>query len=357
MLAGQVHILHLFCSQGMLSIEQNLIAGAGLSEERAMSNVEEVGGSEIAERAMGRFSGVSTFMRAPYNPDAVGVELALAGLPYDFQSGRGSARLGPNQIREVSGLIRQLSYGLVAPFELCSIADVGNASLNPMDPRLSIELAADFVAGLASKGARLVSAGGDHGVTYSAIKGLVGDGAPISLIHFDAHPDTYDDPFGGFIHHGNAIRASIEAGYVDPNRTISVGLHGTRFIPTDRDYHRANGLSLLTTNDVYDLGVDGTVSEIRHVVGEGPTYISFDIDALDTAYAIGTGAPEPGGLMMRETLDILRGLHGLDVLGGDVMEVAPPFDPSGHTALCAANIMFEIVCATALAIAKKRESK
>lgn len=322
-----------------------------------MSNVEEIAGETVGEQSMGRFSGVSTFMRAPYNPNVDGVELALAGLPYDFQSGRGSARLGPNQIREMSGLIRHLSYGLVAPFELCRVADVGNAPLNPMDPRLSIELAAEFVAEIAAKGARLVSAGGDHGVTYSAIKGLVGGRGPISLIHFDAHPDTYDDPFGGFIHHGNAIRTSIEAGFVDPTRTISVGLHGTRFIPTDRDYHRRNGLSLLTTNDVYDLGVEGTVAEIRKVVGDGPTYVSFDIDALDTAYAIGTGAPEPGGLMMRETLDILRGLHGLDIIGGDVMEVAPPFDPSGHTALCAANIMFEIVCATALAVAKERSGK
>lgn len=322
-----------------------------------MSHEEQLSGEAIGAQAVGRFSGVSTFLRAPYNPSMEGVELALAGLPYDFQSGRGSARLGPNQIREMSGLIRHLNYELVAPFELCSVADVGNAELNPMDPRRSIELAAEFVAGIAAKGARLVSAGGDHGVTYSAIKGLVGDGDPVSLVHFDAHPDCYDDPFGGYIHHGNAIRASIEDGFVDPSRTISVGLHGTRFIPTDRDYHRSNGLALLTTDDVYDLGVEGTVEKIRRIVGEGPTYISFDIDALDTAYAIGTGAPEPGGLMMRETLNILRGLHGLDIIGGDVMEVAPPFDPSGHTALCAANIMFEIVCGTALAIAKERDNK
>lgn len=318
---------------------------------------QETGISEVGQQAQGRFSGVSTFMRAPYIPEGEGVEIALVGLPYDFQSGRGSARLGPSQIREMSGLIRQLSFDLVAPFELCRVADVGNAVLNPMDPRTSIDMAADFVANLASKGAAVVSAGGDHGVTYSAIKGLVGDRGPISLVHFDAHPDTYDDPYGGYIHHGNAIRASIEAGLVDPARTISVGIHGTRFITTDRDWHRDHGLSLLTVDDVADLGIAGTVAAIRRVVGDGPTYISFDIDAMDTAYAVGTGAPEPGGLTMREALGILRGMHGLDIIGGDVMEVAPPFDPSGHTALCAANIMFEILCGTALAYARKRDEQ
>lgn len=321
---------------------------------------QESGISEVGQQAQGRFSGVATFMRAPYAPDGDDVEIALVGLPYDFQSGRGSARMGPSQIREMSGLIRQLSFDLVAPFELCRVADVGNAVLNPMDPRQSIDLATDFVANLAAKGAAVVSAGGDHGVTYSAIKGLIQGGStqgPISLIHFDAHPDTYDDPYGGYIHHGNAIRASIEAGLVDPARTISVGIHGTRFITTDRDWHRDHGLSLLTIDDVARLGIEGTVAEIRRVVGDGPTYVSFDIDAMDTAYAVGTGAPEPGGLTMREALGILRGMHGLDLIGGDVMEVAPPFDPSGHTALCAANIMFEILCGTALAYARKRDDK
>lgn len=325
-----------------------------------MAIQEEIGISEVGRQAQGRFSGVSTFMRAPYAPDGNDVEIALIGLPYDFQSGRGSARMGPAQIREMSGLIRPLSFDLIAPFELCRVADVGNAVLNPMDPRRSIDLATEFVANLAAKGAAVVSAGGDHGVTYSAIKGLVEGGrveGPIGLVHFDAHPDTYDDPFGGYIHHGNAIRASIESGLVDPARTISVGIHGTRFITSDRDWHRDHGLSLLTVDDVADLGIEGTAAEIRRVVGDGPTYISFDIDAMDTAYAVGTGAPEPGGLTMREALGILRGMHGLDIIGGDVMEVAPPFDPSGHTALCAANLMFEILCGTALAYARKRDHR
>lgn len=311
---------------------------------------------ELGEQTLARFSGVSTFMRAPYIPTVEGVEIALTGLPYDFQSGRGSARLGPNQIREMSGLIRHLSYGLVAPFDLCKVADVGNAVLNPMDPRKSIQLAAEYIAAIAAKGAAVVAAGGDHGVTYSVIKGLVGDGRPVGLVHFDAHPDTYDDPFGGYIHHGNAIRASIEAGLVDPQRTISVGIHGTRFLREDRDWHRDHGMSLLTVDDVDQLGVRGVVDKIRQVVGSGPTYISFDIDALDTPFAVGTGAPEPGGLTMRESLGILRGLHGLDLIGGDVMEVAPPFDPSGQTALCGANIMFEILCGVALAYAAKRDA-
>lgn len=319
-----------------------------------MKASEGEGIGEVGTAALTRFAGVSTFMRAPYLPEAVDLDIALAGLPYDFQSGRGSARLGPRQIREMSGLIRQLSYGLVAPFDLCRIADVGDAVLNPMDPRRSIELATEFVAGHASNGAAVVAAGGDHGVTFSMLKGLVQDGPPVGLVHFDAHPDTYDDPFGGYIHHGNAIRAAIEEGLVDPARTITVGIHGTRFITTDRDWHADNGLALMTADEVAELGTAHTIERIKQVVGQGPTYITFDIDALDTPWAIGTGAPEPGGLTMREALSILRGMHGLDIIGGDVMEVAPPFDPSGQTALNAANLMFEIICATALAISAKR---
>jgi guanidinopropionase len=317
----------------------------------------ETGMSELGHLGQARFSGISTFMRASYVPDADGVEIALAGLPYDFQGGRGSARLGPAQIREMSGLIRPQSFNLVAPFEMCRVADVGNAVVNPMNPRESIDLATEFVAGLAAKGAAVVSAGGDHGVTYSAVKGLVQGKDPISLVHFDAHPDSYDDPYGGYIHHGNAIRAAVEGGYVDPSRAVSVGIHGTRFFGSDRDWHRDHGMRLLTIDDVADLGVAETVAEIRRIVGDGPTYVTFDIDVLDTPYAVGTGAPEPGGLTMREALGILRGLHGLDIIGGDVMEVAPPFDPSGHTALCAANIMFEILCGTALAYAEKRDGQ
>ncbi|WP_020113395.1 arginase family protein [Rhodococcus sp. 114MFTsu3.1] len=309
--------------------------------------------SKMGVDAGARFSGLATFMRAPYKPDGLDLDIALAGLPYDFQSGRGSAKQGPRQIRDMSGLIRRLSYGGVEPFELCRIADVGDAVLNPMDPRQSIERATEFVASLADRGATVVAAGGDHGATYPMLKGLVRSG-PVGLVHFDAHPDTYDDPYGGYIHHGNAVRAAIEDNLVDPAHTITVGIHGTRFVKSDRNWHSDHGMGLLTVDDVADLGIAGTVAEIRRVLGDIPTYITFDVDALDTPFAIGTGAPEPGGLTMRESLGILRGLHGLDIIGGDVMEVAPPFDPSGHTALNAANLMFEIVCATALSISNKR---
>jgi len=312
--------------------------------------------SQMGQDAIARYAGMSTFMRRPYKPELDGAEIALVGLPYEFQTGRGSAKLGPTQIREMSGLIRQHSFHGIAPFELCKVVDAGNSPVNPMDPKKSIEMAAEFVAGIAATGAAVVSAGGDHGVTFSAIKGLVGDREPIGLIHLDAHPDTYDDPYGGdFIHHGNAIRASIEHGFVDASRAISLGIHGTRFILEDRDWHRDHGMSLLTIEDIDRIGIDGTLERVRQVVGDGPVYVTFDIDALDTPYAIGTGAPEPDGLSMKQALALVRGFQGLDIIGGDVMEVAPPFDPSGITALSAANLMFEILCATAVAYAKRRD--
>ncbi|WP_257014855.1 agmatinase [Rhodococcus sp. ACPA1] len=326
-------------------------AAAGSSGDNMSEKPESTIG-ELGKQGMGRFTGVQTFMRAPYQPDLEGVDIALAGIPFDFQGGRGSAKQGPSQVRQMSGLIRRVSFDGVSPFDLCRVADIGDAVLNPMSPRVSQDLAAEFVGRVADRGGALVAVGGDHGTTYPILKGLVRNG-PVGLIHFDAHPDTYDDPYGGYIHHGNAIRAAIEEGLVDPKRTISLGIRGTRFMSTDRDYHAQHGMRLLTINDVIELGITETVAEIRRVVGDGPTYITFDIDALDPPYAIGTGAPEPDGLSMREALAILRGLKGLDIIGGDVMEVAPPLDPSGHTALNAANIMFEIICAIALARVSK----
>jgi guanidinopropionase len=312
----------------------------------------------LGKQALERYTGMSTFMRMPFKPDLADVEIALVGLPFEFQSGRGSAKLGPTQIREMSGLIRQYSFHGIGPSELCNIADAGNSPVHPMDPKKGMEMAAEFIASIAERGIAVVSAGGDHGVTYAAIKGIVRDRSPIGLIHLDAHPDAYDDIYGGdYIHHGNAVRAAIEHGYVDAERTISLGIHGTRFLRSDRSWHAEHGMTLLTVEDIDRIGIEETLAEVRRVVGQGPVYVTFDIDVLDTPFAIGTGAPEPGGLSMKQALALVRGFQGLDVIGGDVMEVSPPFDASGQTALNGANIMFEILCATALAYANKRDAK
>lgn len=313
---------------------------------------------DLGAASLRRFTGVATFVGAPFAPDSDNHEIAIVGLPYDFQGGRGSARTGPGEIRNMSKLIRTHSYGGVAPFELCRIADLGDAPMNPFDPKQSIDLATEFVSEATRNGARLIAAGGDHGATYAAVKGLVGDGGPVGLVHFDAHPDTYGDPFGpGFVTHGNAVRLLIEEGYVDAKRTVSVGIHGTRFSTTDRDYHVDAGMGLITIDDLREQGVVGTLGKIKDIVGDGPTYITFDIDVLDPAFAMGTGSPEPGGMTTYEALSLIRGMHDLDIIGGDVMEVAPPFDVNGHTALNAANVMFEITCATALALSRSRQPK
>lgn len=312
----------------------------------------------LGDVSLSRFTGLSTFLHADFDPRATDADIALIGIPYDFQGGRGSAKLGPSQIREMSRLIRPLTFTGVQPFDLCRVVDAGDSPINPMDPHQSVDLATAFVKKFADNGTRVVAAGGDHGATYMMIKGLaeLNDG-PIGLVHFDAHPDTYGDPFGPYVTHGNAVRLAIEHGFVDAHRTVSVGIHGTRFLGSDRDYHLDAGMGMITIDDFTRLGTPGTIDEIRRIVGDGPTYVTVDIDVLDTPYALGTGAPEPGGFSMRELLDILRGLQGLDIVGADVMEVAPPFDPQGHTALCAANIMMELVAATALSVAAARESR
>jgi guanidinopropionase len=320
-----------------------------------MTDSAESNASPVDSFVVPRFVGVSTFMRAAYRPGgSPDIDIALAGVPFDFPSGRGQPRLAPAQIREMSRLVRQISSRGVAPFELCTIADVGDAGMNPFDHRRSADIAADFIAGIVDQGSAVVVAGGDHGTTYPVLKGAVRDG-PVGLVHFDSHPDTYQDTYGvDGINHGNAVVRAIEDGMVDPARTISVGIRGTRFSTTDRDYHESAGMRLITMEEFDSLGVEATLAEIHRVIGDGPTYITFDIDSLDTPYAVGTGAPEPGGLSMREAFGLLRGLAGAPIIGGDVVEVSPPNDPTGHTALCAANLMFELVCLTAQTIDARR---
>jgi guanidinopropionase len=256
----------------------------------------------------------------------------------------------------MSRLIRKVSSRGVEPFELCRIADVGDAGMNPVRPMASIAQAVDFIEKIVDHGSAVVIAGGDHGATYPVLKGSVRKG-PIGLVHIDSHPDTYDDDWGVRHNHGNVLLRGIEDGLLDPERIISVGIRGTRYSSTDRDYHADHGMRLITMEEFDSLGVEETLRQIRDVIGDAPTYLTFDIDSLDTAYAMGTGSPEPGGFSMREALSLVRGLAGCNIVGGDVVEVSPAHDPLGHTALCGANLMFEIICLVALRIDAERSAQ
>ena len=198
-----------------------------------------------------------------------------------------------------------------------------------------------------------MAAGGDHTVTLPILRGLVADG-PVGLIHFDAHADTLDELLGHRINHATPFRRAVEEGLIDPKRTVQVGLRGTRYGEDDIQYGYDAGMRIITMDDFDDMGRKQVIAEIRRVVGDEPAFLTFDIDGLDPTCAPGTGVPEPGGLTMRDAQVVLRGLQGVNLIGGDVCEVVPALDPQGMTALNAANLMFEILCILAEAVAGRR---
>ncbi len=303
-----------------------------------------------------RFAHVATFMRTPLVESAAGLDVALVGVPFDLGStNRAGPRHGPAQIREMSRLIRQVNPATrVAPFDLCRVADIGDVPQNPLDLMDSIDRIERFFAGVREAGAATVAAGGDHTVTLPILRGIVA-GAPIAVVQFDAHADTLDELLGSRINHATPFRRAVEENLIDPKRTLQIGLRGTRYSHDDIQYGYDVGMRIITMDDFEEMGRKEVIGEIHRVIGDRPAYVTFDIDGLDPTCAPGTGAPEPGGLTMRDAQVVLRGLRGLTVIGGDVCEVSPPLDPTGHTALNGANLMFEILCLVAETTARLRK--
>jgi guanidinopropionase len=300
-----------------------------------------------------RFAGHSTFMRLPVVTDPRDVDIAIAGVPWDGgTTNRPGPRHGPRQVREMSSLIKRVhSVTKLSPYELCRVADVGDAPVNPIDLNRSMETIQAFFAQIVAAGAVPLSIGGDHLSSLPILRAVAGS-RPVGMIHFDAHSDTVDTYFGGLKYtHGTPFRRAVEENLLDPKRVVQIGIRGSTYSAEERDWPLAQGMRIITIEEFEDLGVDAVIREARRVAGDGPTYISFDIDALDPAVAPGTGTPEFAGLTSREVLRLLRGLRHLNLVGADVVEVSPPFDPSGGTALAAANIAFELLCLLAEGVA------
>jgi len=308
-----------------------------------------------------RFSDVATFMRTPRRDSLDGVDIALVGVPFDMGStNRAGPRHGPAQIREMSRLIRQVNPSThIAPFDLCNVADYGDAPVNPLDPQGSIDRIADFYNVISAAGVRPISAGGDHTVVLPILRGIASREHPVSVVHFDAHADTMDELLGSKINHATPFRRAHEEGLLVPEKVIQIGLRGTRYSDEDIQYGYDAGFRIVTMDDFEEMGRAAVIEAIKETVGSGPTYITFDIDGLDPIYCPGTGAPEPGGLFMRDVQVILRALSmaKIDIVGGDVCEVAPALDQAGHTALNAANIMFEMLCGVAASIDRLRATQ
>ncbi|MBI3707204.1 MAG: agmatinase [Proteobacteria bacterium] len=299
------------------------------------------------ERRKLPYADVSTLLDAPYRPDAPdqpdfgGLDVALLGVPMDLGvTNRSGARLGPRAVRAVER-IGPYNHALkVVPLAECKAADIGDV---PMRSRFSLESCiediAAYYARIDAAGVRPLSVGGDHSVTYPILKAL-GRDRPLGLVHIDAHCDTGGEYDGSKFNHGGPFRLAVLDGAIDPERTIQIGIRGPAEFLWEFSYE--SGMTVVHIEDVARMGIDGIIAKARQVIGDGPAYISFDVDGLDPAFAPGTGTPEAGGLTPREAQQILHGLKGIEVIGGDVVEVAPQYDPTSNTAMVGAQMLFEI---------------
>jgi guanidinopropionase len=311
--------------------------------------------TEQDQKSLPRYMGIPTFMRTPYHPDPEGLDIALIGVPYDGGvTNRPGARHGPREIRNQSSLMRSIHHvSRVDPYALCKIADIGDVTFEGVfDHNAVVRDIESFFARVHAAGVIPLSAGGDHSVTYPIMKAIARD-APVGLIHIDAHTDTWDEFQGSKFMHGTPFRRAHEDGLLDAARTVQIGIRGAQNTTEGWDYSLEQGMRVIFMEEFTKMGVDAVIKEARRVVGNGPTYISFDVDGLDPVYAPGTGTPEIGGITTIEALALLRGLRNLNLIGGDVVEVAPPFDPSGNTALVGATLMYEILCLLAEVIASR----
>lgn len=250
----------------------------------------------------------------------------------------------------MSGMIRRF-HGVTkkSPYEMCRVADLGDSPTNPIDLMRSLEQIGQFARSIVDAGATPLAIGGDHLSSLPLLRAFA-DRAPLGLVHFDAHHDLDDTYFGGLKYtHGTPFRRAIEEGLLDPKRIVQIGIRGSTYYNDEEDWALEQGVRVIKIEEVDDLGINGTIAEIRRVVGNGDTYLTFDVDSIDPAFTPGTGTPEFAGLLPREVNRLLRGLDGIPLVGADVVEVSPPFDPNGGTALVAANVAFEILCLLATA--------
>ncbi len=302
-----------------------------------------------------RFAGIPTFMRLPHvaAAEADDVDIGIIGIPWDGgTTNRAGARHGPRQIRDLSTMARNVHHVTgVKPYHIANCADLGDSPVNPIDIEDTLQRIEAFYRPLVEKNIKPLSVGGDHLSTLPVMRALCQSG-PVGMVHFDAHTDTWDRYFGESKYtHGTPFRRAIEEGLLDPKRTVQIGIRGSLYSENDKAWGLEQGIRVIEIEEYNDLGPDAVIAEARRVVGDGLTYVSFDVDALDPVYAPGTGTPEIGGITTFDAQKMIRGLRHLDIVGADVVEVSPPFDMSGNTAMVAATLMFEILCLMAEGVA------
>jgi len=302
----------------------------------------------LSGNVMPRFGGISSMFRLPVQSDPAGLDVAIVGVPLDIgTSNRTGARYGPRQIRAESVLVRP--YGMAtgaAPFDSFQVADCGDVALNAYNLAASIELIAEHYRQLLRQPVVPLSLGGDHTIALPILRAVADKHGPLAVVHVDAHADMNDAMFGEPVTHGTIFRRAIEEGLIDPRAMVQIGLRATGYAADDFDWARQQGVTVVPAEDCWYRSLAPLMAEVRDRLGpERPVYLSFDIDGLDPSVAPGTGTPEPGGLSGAQGLEIIRGCYGLNLVGCDLVEVSPPYDSSGNTALLAANLAFEMLCA------------
>lgn len=303
-------------------------------------------GSHTDSMQAPRYMGIATFMRAPLIGDPSVFDIAMVGVPYDGAvTNRPGARHGPREVRNASSNMRAIHPTTrVNPFGICRVGDAGDVPFSRVytteGAHSDIER---FFASLQIAGVAPLSVGGDHSVTLPILRALATEG-PVGLIHIDAHTDTWDEFMGSRFCHGAPFRRAVEEGLIDPERTVQIGIRGAQNSTEGWDFSESSGMRVVPMDEVSKSGIQAVGEEALGIVGDEPTYISFDIDSLDPAFAPGTGTPEAGGLTSIEGQHLIRMFRGARLMGADVVEVAPPFDPSGNTALVAATMVYELLC-------------
>ena len=302
-----------------------------------------------------RFADIATFMRTRRHELHEAVDIGLVGVPFDLGlNHRTGARHGPAGVREASRVIRRVHpTSGIKPFEICNVADLGDAPVNPMSKDISIAQIQAFFEDCVTKGITPIACGGDHTIPLPILRAIA-KRRPVGVVHFDAHADTLDELCGDKINHATFLRRGYEEGLIEPERVIQIGLRGSRFAPDDIQYGYDVGFSIITMDEYEEMGRAAVIRKIHEVLGDGPVYISLDIDGLDPAFLPGTGVPEIGGITPRDAQVILRSLQGREILGADISEVSPLHDPTGITCITVANLMFEMLCVVADGIDKRR---
>jgi agmatinase len=301
-------------------------------------------------REIPRFAGPDTFARLPRLDDVGSAAVAVVGIPFDSAvSYRPGARFGPSGVRAGSKLLRPYHPFLqVEPWSVHQVADAGDVAANPFDIGAAVAAVQAAASGLLGRADHLVVIGGDHSLSLPLLRATAARHGPVSLVHFDAHLDTWDTYFGAPYTHGTPFRRAVEEGLLDLGTSAHVGIRGPLYSTGDMEADRDLGFATVTTMDVARSGPDAAVDRLLERVGRRPVYLSVDIDVLDPAHAPGTGTPEPGGLTTRELQMILRGLAGANLVGGDVVEVSPAYDHAELTTIAAANVVYELLALLAL---------